>query len=217
MISSGIGSEVRQADREYEAPSEPRGISAEEAGRADVYRLLALLLEGPPNEELRALLIGVADDGSDLGVALARVADAVRGQDPAWTRDAFGRLFVGAPAAKLMPYGSHYKSGQLYGRDLAELRMDLARLGIARAKDATEPEDHITSLFEIMSGLLTGAFGAAPLDIAEQSAFFAKHVQPWTPRFFRDMEAAAEDEFYHAVARFGGAFVALEVEAFDLP
>lgn len=217
MVSSGIGSEVRQADRERATPSGSREISAEEAGRADVYRLLALLLEGPPNEDLRALLIGVEDDGSDLGAGLAKVAAALRDQDPARTRDEFGHLFVGAPAAKLMPYGSHYKSGQLYGRDLAELRMDLARLGIARAKEATEPEDHITSLFEIMSGLMTGAFGNAPLDIAEQSAFFAKHVQPWTPRFFRDMEAATEDAFYHAVARFGGAFVALEVEAFELP
>ena len=36
---------------------------------------------------------------------------------------------------------------------------DMNKIGVGRVKDVKEPEDHISSLFDIMSGLITGKFG----------------------------------------------------------
>jgi len=90
---------------------------------------------------------------------------------------------------------------------------DLARLGIERAENIFEPEDHAATLCEIMAGLAAARF-EAPAD--EQRAFFNKHLAPWMGRLFADMENAASAKFYRPVGSLGRAFLEIEAEAFTL-
>ena len=57
-----------------------------------------------------------------------------------------------------MPHGSFYLTGFLNEKPLAELRDDLARLGVTRAEDVKEPEDHIAALCDVMAGMIRGRF-----------------------------------------------------------
>ncbi|HEY0832736.1 MAG TPA: molecular chaperone TorD family protein [Azospirillum sp.] len=158
---------------------------------------------------------GVDADDAPLGAAFAALASAARTADPAEVAEEYGALFIGVGGGELSPYGSYYKTGFLNEKPLAELRADMARLGIARADDVREPEDHIAALCEMMAGLITGAFDeAATLD--GQRAFFDRHVADWAPRFFTDLENAPSARFYRAVGTLGRAFFAVEGQAFDL-
>ncbi|HYH17547.1 MAG TPA: molecular chaperone TorD family protein [Azospirillum sp.] len=191
----------------------------EEVLRANAYALLAALLTAPPSADLLQAL-AVLDGGVDaeegpMGAAFATLATAARAADPADAADEYGALFIGVGGGELSPYGSYYKTGFLNEKPLAELRADMARLGIARADDVREPEDHIAALCEMMAGLITGAFDAeASLD--EQHAFFERHVAGWAERFFTDLEAAQSARFYRAVGALGRTFFAVERQAFDL-
>ena len=77
-----------------------------------------------------------------------------------------------------------------------------------------EPEDHAAILCEIMSGIISGAFGA-PAGSDQQ--IFEKHLAPWLGRLFADMERAESADFYRRVGAVGRLFVEIETEAFALP
>lgn len=191
-------------------------LPAEERGRADIYRLLAILLARAPDEPTRQVLVALTPDESDLGRALAALAAVARARAPAELSSEFDTLFLGMPTPRLTPYASWYRTGQLFGRPLAELRQDLKRLGIVRRAGASEPEDHIFALCETMSGLIVGALGSGPLPLDRQRAFFEAHIAPWAPRLFADLEAAEASTFYMAVGRVGRTFMALEADAFAM-
>jgi DNA-binding transcriptional regulator YdaS (Cro superfamily) len=59
-------------------------------------------------------------------------------------------LFIGVGRGELLPYASYYLTGFLHERPLARLRGDLFLLGVERAEDNPDPEDHIAFLCEIM-------------------------------------------------------------------
>ncbi|MGC2413205.1 MAG: molecular chaperone TorD family protein, partial [Stellaceae bacterium] len=123
-------------------------------------------------------------------------------------------LFVGTGRGELLPYGSYYLTGFLHERPLARLRADLETLGIERAAETSEPEDHAAILCEIMAGLVGGPF-RAPLE--QQSEFERKHLAPWIGRFFADLEAARAARFYRPVGTVGRIFIGIETQAFALP
>lgn len=191
-------------------------LPAEEVARADVYRLLALLLAAAPDGDLLASLSGVEAEETEFGAAVRTLAALSRSASVEALAEEFGDLFVGVPTPRLMPYGSYYMNGQLFGRSLATLRMELAHMCIARNDDATEPEDHLATLCEIMAGLILGAFGQPPLPLFLQAEFFARHLQPWALRFFEDLAAAEDSRFYMGVAEIGRVFFSLEAEAFRM-
>ena len=97
----------------------------------------------------------------------------------------------------------------------AELRGDLARLGIARQPGDHEPEDRIALILGVMAayarGELPGA-AAAP----DAASFFARHLAPWVGLFFQDLDEAPAARFYRAVAAVGREFIATEQQAFAL-
>jgi len=92
---------------------------------------------------------------------------------------------------------------------------ELAALGLAR-KVATEPEDHIGGLLEVMRVLVAGGAGRAPADVAAQRRFFETHVAPGVGKFFAALGQVAAANYYRRVAAFGAAFIALEAESFSL-
>lgn len=188
----------------------------EELLRARAYALLARLLARPPGTDLLEAVaaIGAPADGPP-GEAFAALSDAARAADPRAVEEEHTALFIGVGGGELTPYASYYRTGFLNEKPLADLRADMAALGIERADDVKEPEDHIAALCEMMAGLITGAFGE-PLDLAGQKAFFERHIGPWAARFFADLEGAAGARFYRAVGALGGRFIEVEVQAFAL-
>ncbi len=94
------------------------------------------------------------------------------------------------------------------------MRGDLARLGIARAANQCDPEDHVASLCEAMAGLADGRYGDGKL--VTQRLFFDRHLAPWAPRFFSDLERARASRLYAPLGTVGRKFMEIEATAFAM-
>lgn len=156
-------------------------------------------------------------DGSDtpLGNAANELSRAAAVATPQSVDDEFHDLFIGLGRGELIPFGSYYQAGFLMEKPLAKLRQDMAVLGVERAPDVAEPEDHISSLCEIMAGLIDGTFGVGD-PLAEQRRFFDRHIAPWARRFFDDLERAEGASFYKPVGALGKEFLIIESTAFEM-
>ncbi len=191
------------------------GIAAEDTMRADVYALLAWLLRSPPKAEDLQRTSAIEGDESAIGRAMAVLAAAAGKARVEALGEEYHDLFIGVGRGELVPYGSFYLAGFLNEKPLANLRLDMEKLGIARAEGVPETEDHIAALCEMMAGLITGAFGE-PADLATQQHFFDTHVRSWAPRFFEDLEAAKSAAFYMPVGTIGKLFMDVEIQAFKM-
>lgn len=191
-----------------------RAADEVDRARAEEYGLLASLLLAPPDDDLLSRL-ALLQDSSDtpLGRAHASLGQAAGSA----SADAVGReyfnLFIGVGRGEMLPYASYYLTGFLNERPLARLRGDMMRLGIERADGHCDPEDHIGTLCEIMSGL-AGKHFVAPA--GEEHDFFERHVAPWAGRFFADLEVAKAAKFYRGVGKVGRLFIEIENEAFAM-
>jgi len=189
-----------------------------DAARAREYALLATLLARVPDAALLARLATLRGDATPLGLAHAALAEAADKMTAQRIEREFFDLFIGIGRGELLPYASYYLTGFLHERPLARLRSDLAELGVTRAEDQCEPEDHIATLCEVMAGLAGGKFVNAPDERRRaEKQLFDKHVAPWARRFFADLERAEAADFYRAVAAVGATFIDIETEAFALP
>ena len=194
-------------------PGDRRASDAENAARGDMYRFVASLLSAAPSREMLAGTATLSGDRTALGQAITALAQTARDSDAAAVEREFFQLFIGVGRGELLPYASFYQTGFLNERPLAEVRGDLARLGIARAEGRFEPEDHIALLFEVMADL---ASGTIPADPTVQAEFFARHIEPWAAQFFDDLAIAPSAVFYRAVAEVGRLLVDIEARAFSL-
>ncbi len=194
------------------------GKSAADAAdilRANTYALLAAILRTPPDAATLGELAGLRAEDGEIGGAVEALVAAARETTPEAVDDEYHDLFIGVGAAELTPYASYYLTGFVYEKPLAKLRLEMATLGIAKADDVGEPEDHIVALLEMMCGLITGAFGA-PAEVARQRAFFDEHIEPWGESFFEDLEAASSATFYKPVGTIGRLFMRIESQAFQM-
>lgn len=208
-----LGIQLRRDDLLDEIPV--ADISDEDAARAQCYTLLAHLLNAPPSADLLDVVRGIDGDDSELGQALRSLASVAQRTSVEAAEREYNDLFIGVGRGELLPYASYYLTGFLQERPLAELRGDMAKLGIQRRDGVPEPEDHIALLCETMAGLITGAFGE-PAALAEQQRFFARHIGTWAPRFFEDLQATKSAVLYMPVGRVGRVFMAIEAEAFGM-
>jgi len=181
--------------------------------RAAEYGLLARLLGKAPDADTLARIAQLKGDASDLGMAHIELGSAATGVSERAIGHEYFNLFIGVGRGEVLPYASYYLTGFLHERPLARVREDLERLGIARAEQVGEPEDHMAILCEVMAGLAGGEFDA---DFAEQAKFFERHLKPWASRLFADLELSKQAAFYRAVGRVGRIFMELESEAFAL-
>jgi TorA maturation chaperone TorD len=184
-----------------------------ETARAREYALLAALLARPPTTALLKQVARLRGDATALGEAHAALAEVASRVDVAALEREFFDLFIGVGRGELLPYASFYLTGFLNERPLARLREDLLDLEIERVDGQAEPEDHAAILCEIMAGLIDGSFAAAP-DL--QRRMFERHLAPWIGRFFADLEAAQQADFYRHVARVGRLFIEIESQGFAL-
>src|SRR4051812_39672757 len=149
--------------------------------RAQQYALLATLLAHGADTQMMAALARLRGDATPLGAAHAALGEAAGRSDAETARREYFDLFTGLGQATLLPYASHYLTGSLYGRPLVSLRETLRTLGIERAAQQSEPEDHTAILCEIMAGLIRTDI-AAPAGADRR--FFEQHLARWIGRFF---------------------------------
>ncbi len=190
-------------------------IAEEDRLRAQWYALLAQFLSAPPDAATLDLARALTGDDTDLGRGVAALAAAAKGVTVAGLEEEYFNLFIGVGQGELLPFGSYYLTGFLNEKPLAALRQDMDELGIGRAEDVKEPEDHIASLCEMMAGMITGAFGE-PVGLDRQRAFFDKHIGCWAPRFFEDLQAAESAAFYMPIGLIGSVFMTVESQAFEM-
>jgi TorA maturation chaperone TorD len=184
-----------------------------ERARAGEYFLLARLLRKAPSQQLLDELGRLRGDDTPIGMAHIELAEAASRTSEAEVAREFFALFIGLGRGELLPYASYYLTGFLHERPLARLREDLRRLGIERAEDNFDPEDHLGLLLEVMGGFADSSFQA---EVAEQRKFFERHIEPWAERCFADLAMAESARFYRSVATLGARFIAIEREAFEI-
>ena len=188
----------------------------EETARADVYGLLATLLYAPPSQDLLDT-IGNApvEGGSVLEQAWAELVAACKKTQQEKVREEYEQLFVGVGRPEVMLYGSFYLSGFLMEKPLAELRTDLAALGLQRSDNVMESEDHLASLCEVMRYLIASD-DVVHANLAAQEKFFNAHMRAWVLDCCNAMEASANAHFYKPVACLARTFFEVEMQAFDM-
>lgn len=201
-----------------------RPLSPEDQARSEFYALLARLFADAPDASLLAAIAAApalapssheGDGGPGDGLAKAwgalRAASAV--MEPEAARDEFQTLFIGVGRSEVSLYGSHYLGPQS-GRPLAELRASLTVLGLARRPGSNEYEDHLSVVLETMRMLVAGDVERRPASLAEQQAFFDRHVEPWAPACCSAISANSVANYYRRVAQFAYRFLALERDSF---
>lgn len=198
------------------AAAENIALVEEDRLRADLYRLLARALLGPPDDAFLRALADLKGDGSPVGKAFAALARVALRTSAPQARDEYDALFVGlGTRGEVLPYASYYLTGFLHEKPLAALREDMEARGIEREAGVSEPEDHAGAICEMMAGLIDGSYGA-PAALAEQRTFFERHVGPWIAHFFKDLESAGASRLYQPIGQIGRLFVGIERDAFDM-
>jgi TorA maturation chaperone TorD len=124
-------------------------------------------------------------------------------------------LFVGVGRSEVSLHAAEYLRST-GGSVLAELRSELARLGLSRQAGVSVFEDHLAAVLETMRVLIAGAPGVEPRSPVEQSAFFELYVSSWVPRCCAAIIAAPIANYYRRVAEFTGFFVAIERDSFAI-
>ena len=191
----------------------------EELARAEVYGLLASLLHAEPDEALyEQLKVAVTEapaPGAFLEASWSEVVAASRRLPLTAVHDEYVALFGGVAKPEVMLYGSWFIFGALNEKPLADLRHDLAALGLERPPGVLETEDHIASLCEVMRYLIAGD-DAGVSNLAAQQRFFNAHLRPWVERLCDAIASHPGADFYRAVAVFARDFFAVEAQGFDL-
>ena len=190
-------------------------VSEEDALRAQVYDLLAVLLRKPPAADFLQRIAALSGDDSDLGRGIDALARLAQVSTPEKIDSEYHRLFIGLGRGELLPYASYYITGFLNEKPLAKLRGDMAEMGMVRDAAAYEPEDNIGSLCEMMAGMILGRFGE-PVPLSRQKDFFFTHIAPWAEHFFSDLETAEASVFYAPVGTVGAQFMQIEKQAFRM-
>jgi len=192
--------------------------SDEDRARAEHYALIARLFHAAPDAALLAALAQAGQtlggDGGELPRAWAELGAAARSMPLQAVTDEFDALFVSVGKPEVMSNGSWYLTGFLQEEPLAELRDDLAELGLGRRPGVTETEDHIAALAEVMRHLVLTGPDAAGLE--RQRQFFGRHLAPWYAQFAGALAATPKADFYAKVGGLLAAFMDIEREAFDM-
>jgi TorA maturation chaperone TorD len=191
----------------------PSAVDEIDVLRSHEYNLLSLLLGRAPTRDVLDRLAELRGDPSPLGLAHIALAEAAARADPDDLQREYFDLFIGVGRGELLPYASYYLTGFLNERPLARVREDLNQFGIERSEGQSEPEDHVAILCEVMAGLTAGRFETEP---DADRRFFDRHLKPWAPRFFADLETAKFARFYKPVGAIGRIFMEIESEAFAM-
>jgi TorA maturation chaperone TorD len=192
---------------------------AEELQRAELYGLLARLWLQAPDDalmaEFRVAVTEAPQAGGFLQEPWQQLVGALRATTVAEAQAEHDALFHGVGRPEVFVYGSYYLSGFLNEKPLADLRTDLAALGLDRDRDRLETEDHVSFVLEVMRYLIAGE-DASVCNLEQQRRFFRAHVQTWLEALCDAVEAHPRAHTWRAVAAMTRAFVQVETQAFDM-
>jgi TorA maturation chaperone TorD len=189
-------------------------IDPEDETRARFYALLARLYGRGPDAALLSALgsspLWPDDDVSGLGAAWNQLILASRATDPDVAAQEYTDLFIGVGKSPVNLHASHWISGFMMERPLAQLRTSLAELGLARRPGADLLEDQLSALCETMRMLIAGDRERRPTPVAIQRQFFERHIAPWV---FDCCDAIRESplaNYYRRVGQFTGVLMTVE-------
>jgi TorA maturation chaperone TorD len=203
-------------------------LPPEDQARADFYALLARLYADAPDAALLAAIAAapplapatLTDETAASAGGLAAAWDAVRAASAAMDPEAAGQeytdLFVGVGRSEVNLHRSHWLTGHMMEKPLAELRGRLAELGLGRHPGAVILEDHLSALLETMRILVAGQDDRRPAPIEEQRSFFRDHLEGWA---FRCCDAISDCQlanYYRRVGELTKFFLALERDSFAM-
>ena len=186
-------------------------IAPEEQARANLYGLLARLFYAPPDAAFLSALSLESLEG-DLAQAWEELKAAAAGADPEAVREEYETAFISTGKAPVTLYTTAYTIRYPSEAPLAELRGELARLGLARRAEAHEPEDHIAALCDVMRHLVA----QQKTGLEEQGRFFNRWIHPAMDPLCSAIERSDKTAFYKPVARFARGFCTLEHVAFEM-
>lgn len=113
-------------------------MAPEEQARANLYGLLARLLYAPPDAGLLQAMAGETFDG-ELAEPWDNLKRAAAAADPEAVREEYETAFIGTGKAPVTLYTSAYSIRFSNEVPLAQLRSELARLGLSRRAEAVSP------------------------------------------------------------------------------
>jgi TorA maturation chaperone TorD len=202
-----------------------RRLEPEDQARADFYALLARLYADAPDAALLRAIAAAPPIGEDasapsddesLPLAWEILRAASGAMDAEAAADEYNNLFVGVGKSEVNLHASHWLTGFMMEKPLAELRATLSRLGLGRRPDATLVEDHLAALFETMRILIAGDEDRSPADLVAQRDFFAAQIEPWIFRCCAAIRETPVANYYRRVAQFTHSFMALERDSFAI-
>jgi TorA maturation chaperone TorD len=194
------------------------GLLAEDAARAHLYGLLARLWHREPDEAILKTSMDWAfsKDGAESPLANAwrffceHAQDVLEKNGLPDAAHEYLSVFGGIGKAEISLYGSHYLTETYREHTLADLRGELADLGLGRKAEAGEPEDHISGLLDTMRHLVLRGSDDASVEV--QARFFNAYLASWYGRFAKLVLSQESTSFYRPVAAVLEAFLDLELE-----
>jgi len=215
--SPGSSPEARSSTATHAASriAIPYPLTPEDRGRADFYALLARLYARAPDRPLlQAIAQAPALEGdAPIAASWQRLTAASGVMDADAAEQEYTDLFIGVGKSEVNLHGSHWLVGAMMERPLAELRAELATLGLGRRAGVTMLEDHLSALFETMRLLIAGGDRSAPVPIATQRGFFERHIGPWAFSCCIAIRETTIANYYGCVAEFTEEFMALDRDA----
>jgi len=205
----------RPSSRESPAAPLPYPVSPEDRARADFYALLArLFADGPDAAFLQAIGSAESIDGeSPFAVAWNRLVAASGAMDADAAMQEYTDLFIGVGKCDVNLHASHWLTGFMMEKPLAQLRSELAGLGLARRDEVVMLEDHVSALCETMRLLIAGHDDRKPMPVATQRAFFERHIASWVFACCSAIRESTIANYYARVAEFTEQYMALDRDA----
>jgi len=198
-------------------------VTAEDEARANFYALLGRLYASAPDAALLRAIAGAdelpVEPGGGAAETMAQawrtLVAASAAMDPDAAAQEYVDLFVGVGKSEVGLHASGYLSRP--GTSvLAELRSELARLGLARQPGVSVFEDHLAAILEVMRALVGGAPEMGPSPLPEQRKFFDAYVAAWAPACCTAIIQSPVANYYRRVAQFTDSFVAIERDSFAI-
>lgn len=188
---------------------------AQDSGRANLYAIIGrFFYDAPDISLLAAVAQSVSDEESDDGpmhVVWKELREACRGASPAKLKDEYETLFTSVGKSEVTPYTSHYVKTRAPVRHLVQLRELLDQWHFARRGAASETEDHVSGICDVMRLLVSEDY---PLD--QQKLFFNEFVFAGITPFCDAIIRSPNAEFYRCIAQFTRTFLGIEKSAFEL-
>ena len=190
-------------------------LAPEDRSRAEFYALLARLYAEAPDRLLLRSIAGAQTMEGDGALASAwnRLVAASGAMDVDAVVQEYTDLFVGVGQCDVNLHASHWIAGAMLDRPLADLRGELATLGLGRRSDVIMLEDHLSALLETMRLLVAGDGDRPPASVATQRAFFERYIDPWVFLCCGAIRESSIANYYACVAELTGQFMALDRDA----